>query len=210
MLNVFGSLSADLYWAAAVLAEVLGYSVRTVLAIEIEFAPRKRSDYLGDMTRIDVFITYQDGGAHTQCVAVEIKLADRWSSRCLDLSSSRYVKVTNDVGAWKTYVPQYNDRSINQLIRSHLLATLVGYERGAPRPSTLLLMHLGEDELSTRVARTYKECLRDTSLLQVVNLRDLFVAMRATARTKNHLSAVDSLETRYLLENGPAGDILLS
>jgi hypothetical protein len=151
-INVIGPLRQEPRWAARVLSTVFAIPIVDVLDIAIEYAPRDRSNFLGDMTRIDAVMTTIEESGGRAMIALEFKLADRWSSRYLDPSQERYLRPAETLGTWDVRSDEFRDRRVNQLLRSHLLASLIAKQRRLTGPTRVLLLSLKADHASVSVA----------------------------------------------------------
>lgn len=196
-LNLLAPLHYDLAWASRTFGQLLDEDL-VVERLAVEFAPPRRSLYLGDQTRIDAVLRVRDPDGHSSLVAMELKLCDRWSSRFLDPSQPRYREAADATGAWDQAAPELRDRKVNQLFRSHLLASLVGRELGATRAARMLLVSLESDDASAAVATTYQRTLRDRSNLTCVSVEATLAAMLSTARGDTARRRVQDLELRYV------------
>lgn len=197
-INLLGPLISDADWAARVMTEVLQRRVVQVTDFAVEFAPRDRSSYLGDMTRIDAIMTVVDEGNRRQLLAFEIKLCDRWSTRYLDPRAIRYRAPAKEIGYWHFEGDEVTQRRINQLLRSHLLASMVARQRGYSEATLLLLVSLMRDTASSSVAGEYRTSLVDSSVLKHCYLETFISAMEATAANAHQRRVSAILRTRYV------------
>lgn len=122
-INLLAPLKEDPAWAARVLSGLLDREITAVSGLEIEYAPRRRSLHLGDMTRLDAWIRLETGSG-PQGLALEIKYADRFSSRHLRVAENpRYRELARTTGLWDLDDERTRSRPVNQLLRCHALAT---------------------------------------------------------------------------------------
>jgi hypothetical protein len=108
------------------------------------------------------------------------------------------VKAAEQVKAWKTGCNEFADAPANQLLRSHLLVSMVARERGIAQLPQMVLVSLAGDRTSTAVADTYGRCLVDTSNFEHSSLERFVGAMAATASTTDQLRTANDLTTRYV------------
>lgn len=197
MINLLGPLERDGGWAANVFATALRQPLRRAIKIDIEYAPARRSLYLGDMTRIDALLWFETISGETRAVALEVKLADRWSSRYLDLDAGRYLSRADALGHWRTDEGTFRDRRVNQLVRCHLLASMVAADVGVSEPTPMVILALEEDRESAEVVGTYRRALHRPDLVQHVDLAGFIQIMGATANTAQQQRLSDDLHIRY-------------
>ena len=136
--NLFASLALDLELATRLVSALPGLGhIKRVTAVELEYAPSPKKDYLNDGTSFDAWLEYEWGDNKKGFVAIETKLTEPFtvSQNPFD---DRYAKwMTMDGWWWKPgSEASYSDVSFNQLWRNHLLA--------------FALLH--------NTARTYSEC----------------------------------------------------
>lgn len=200
-LNLFGPLTDDLGWTARVLARVLERSdIIAVSRILIEFAPPRRSEFLNDMTRIDVAVVLQTETG-PELLAVEVKYADRFSGRQVSMDRERYRKLAEETGLWIDPSATFALKPINQLVRCHALATGLSQAWLGPAPEpTLLVVHHADDTTSRSVVSSYRQHLTQTRLCREATLDEFVAALSLEARTPEQQFMADSLSVRYIAE----------
>lgn len=199
-LNLFGTLAADPGWHAQVLNKVLGWGPGDVVDTRIEYAPQCPSQHLGDKTRIDTLVDWRSD-THRRLIAVEVKYADRYVSRVIDICNSQYYqKLWSQCQRWK-YIS--NAPRINQFYRIHGLAESIAlvedFERGAHSPHFLLIHH-DSDPIAQQVFQEYRATLNkdyqpSVTLLPLSRFVD---AMAETAQNAAQAAACAQLNLRYL------------
>jgi hypothetical protein len=198
MLNLLGPLTEDLAWAARTFDGILDRGISDVLSIEIEYAPVRPSMYINDKTRIDALVVYRRRiESRPRLAVIEIKLADRWSSRYLDPTTGARRDASRELGYWLTDRPELTEASVNQLFRCHLLASMMVQEWGCIDQPRLSVIHLGVDSRSECVVQTYKRCLDAPELANSTTLEEIICSMSMAARSTKNRAAAELLRTRY-------------
>lgn len=202
-INLFGLLGQDDAWLLESLNAWLGRSdLERVESVALEFAPSRRSLHLNDQTRIDVIIVAA-GGRGTEIIAVEVKYADRFNSRVVDISTPPYLRLAERAGLWADAAGVLGDRRFNQLARVHALAASHGLSLGVSAPASLLVFSHGMDASATEVVEGYR-LLVDGPLVRHASLRDACRAV-VDAAPPRHRAAARDLDLRYGSEAGSAG-----
>lgn len=202
-LNLLGPLCESSAWFARVLAYVLGRP--DILAVEqiwVEFAPRRRSQYLNDMTRVDALVMMQTsrGG---ELLAVEIKYADRFNSRCVDIDTPPYHDLAQSLNLWTDADRTLLSPDINQLVRCHALTAAVSrdiFASSTPVPGVLILHHEA-DKASRAVSDSYRSHLNEPSLLRNATLTEFIAALGDTAKSAAQREKARTLQLRYITES---------
>ena len=197
-INLLGPLFDEPEWAAHVMGEVLARPIVSVTDVGVEFAPPDRANFLGDMTRIDAVMTTTEADGTSGLVAFEIKLCDRWSSRYMDPENPRYLRPAETLRAWHLDSPEFRGLRVNQLLRCHLLASLVAARRGYTAPTRVLLLCMEGDLTSEDVAQTYRKSLVEPAHLEHCSLARFVSVMAATACTASQRQAASELHRRYV------------
>lgn len=154
-INLFGLLRQDEAWFLKCLNAWLGRTDLTAIqTLEIEFAPARRSLHLGDQTRIDVLLVVK-GGQSDEVIAVEVKYADRFNSRRVNIETPAYRELADRTRLWKSPGLALADRRTNQLARIHALATSYALSLGIDAPTSMLLISHAMDDGAARIARAY-------------------------------------------------------
>lgn len=202
MLNILGPLGREPAWLRAVLERVLGRA--DLVAVErwsIEYAPRKRSEALNDMTRIDAYFEIRTASG-VEGIVLELKYADRFNSRQVELSKNyRYAALAERAGIWRDASQSFDDRRLNQLIRAHALgAVALETSSHAPAKVTMLVVAHRDDALAATCVRHYREALSDSSSLAFVRLDEFFAAMSDLAPSMELSRVTSVLRDRYANE----------
>ncbi|MCR2813041.1 hypothetical protein NQ165_08460 [Microbacterium sp. zg.Y1084] len=200
LMNLFGPLADDQGWLLEVLRGVLTRPDLTeVLDVAVEFAPPKRSQYLGDMTRVDVFMKLAAEGG-IEGLVLELKYTDRFSSRRLPLSESpRYCDLAESTHLWKSPDHTFTDGSVSQLVRCHALgARTLQVDLGATLPATLLLVHHPLDLGAGPVFDAYRRQLANPKLATRVDLERFLQTALAWAPGIEQARGIRELQLRYL------------
>ncbi|WP_353933771.1 PGN_0703 family putative restriction endonuclease [Rhodococcus erythropolis] len=206
-LNLFGTLSGDLAWCTRTLAKVLGWTEGAATRVNVEYAPRRPSLFLGDKTRIDVLVEWQSG-TRTKLIAVEVKLADRYVSRVLNIKTQpRYAALWQRSTRWNSVS---DSPRLNQIFRLHALAEVISEQQFATRDAespALLLLHHDLDPEAQAVMSEYQLhlVLEAQSSAQRATLSEFLCAMADTAHTVDHQQAVQVLRARYVTLDASEG-----
>jgi hypothetical protein len=119
---------------------------RTDLALlessTFEFAAQGTPYSLGDKTLIDVLLRFRTRDGHLQVVALETKLADRFSTRRTSATSgAKYMSVAKTSDLWRDLGRAIAGNRTRQLARCHALAQSVQLIDGAnPRGLAVLVV----------------------------------------------------------------------
>ncbi|SIJ41174.1 Uncharacterised protein [Mycobacteroides abscessus subsp. bolletii] len=201
-INLFGLVSQDEAWLLGCLNAWLGRSdIRHVEALELEFAPTRRSLHLNDQTRIDALLVVA-GDCGIEVVAVEVKYADRFNSRHLNISTPPYQRLAQRSGLWSAPSQVLTDRRMNQLARIHALATSHGLSRNIDLPASLLVLAHEMDTVAADVVDEYKSCVTRARVHRV-SLRSACASVVAAAPS-HHTTVARDLELRYGAESESA------
>ena len=131
---------------------------------DFEFSPAGSPYWIGDRTLIDLLMRFrtQDGGM--QVVAVETKLADRFSTRrTAAMGGPGYREVQEALATWASLDASLSDNRTRQLTRCHALAQSVQLVDGGRRDTSALLLVLVHpaDDSAQNTARQYADGLID-------------------------------------------------
>ncbi|MDN5699486.1 MAG: hypothetical protein L0G85_04105 [Kocuria sp.] len=200
-LNLFGPLIEDKTWAARSLSLVLGRTdIDVVHHIWIEYAPARRSKFLNDMTRLDAVVLLETNSGE-ELLAIEVKYADRFSSRRVSIDRAPYRKLATDTELWQDPGEVFATQSVNQLVRCHALAAALSIDwLEQTRQPTLLVLHHREDNNSHLTVDRYKSHLTKANLCQEASLDDFVRALAAASETDEQRSLVSAIHLRYLAE----------
>ncbi|MBP2269234.1 hypothetical protein J3A64_004774 [Pseudarthrobacter sp. PvP004] len=144
--NMLSDLQRHPDAAARLFGRLLGRSdLLTVESVDFEFSGVQSPYWLGDRTFIDALFRFrrQDGGL--QVVAVETKLADRFSTRRTDaMGGLSYQRLSDGLQIWRDLAASLESNVTRQLTRCHALAQSVQLLDGAAADesaSLLVLLH---------------------------------------------------------------------
>lgn len=203
MLNLFGLLAESPGWSTRVLREILQRSdIEAVNRINIEYAPRRRSEYLHDMTRLDVLVSLKTSHS-VELLAIEIKYSDRFNSRRVDIDRPPYRKLATDHGLWRDTDRVLHAAEVNQLVRCHALTVALSAKM-ADRQSdlpTLIVLHHESDATSSAAVDRYRTHLHRPSLARGITLNAFVDALRSQARSQRQRQSARTLELRYVDES---------
>ena len=156
--NLFGPLVSDLGLATGIMRQLLpAAGIRHVEAIDIEWAPRRRSTYLNDSTRIDALVRVRTD-TRVSAVALEVKYTDRFNSRVVPLTS-RYSDLNRVAKLWQDEEVALATRSTNQLARIHALATADAIRAQKGGIAALVVIRHELDVGAARLCSAYREHL---------------------------------------------------
>nr|WP_203702539.1 hypothetical protein [Asanoa iriomotensis] len=198
-LNLFGPLCAHPMWAARVLSALLSIDVYRVAEFSLEYAPTRPSEYLGDSTRIDGWLTLQTSNGPLALV-VEIKYADRFNSRHILLHERiAYRALAERTQLWNLDDNRTQARSVNQLLRCHALGAAV-WSRRFPElsPPQIMVVTFPGDRLGERAVESYRQILLSPFLVTAVNLDQVLKVMSETTGSEEERRVVSAFQMRYL------------
>lgn len=130
-LNLFHPLNTDDPFRMKVFADILNRPLRSIELIEIEYAPKERTDYLNDGTSFDAYVEYIDAHGLRGLIGIEVKYTERayklkqgsTEERTVNDRASSYFKVMADSGIFKPGCePEVISDDYRQIWRNHLLA----------------------------------------------------------------------------------------
>uniref|UniRef100_UPI003F4958B1 PGN_0703 family putative restriction endonuclease n=1 Tax=Pseudarthrobacter oxydans TaxID=1671 RepID=UPI003F4958B1 len=201
-LNVLAPLFAEPQWLVKVLSSALDRS--DILAIDyaaVEHAPSQRSQFLGDMTRMDGFIILRCRTRY-EAVVLEFKYADRFNSRNVQIvDRTTYQDLAARTAIWADFRDVAKDRSFNQLVRCHALgAATLEHSTGSMR-TTLLVIHHEMDARAAHIVAGYQAKVADPTTAAGLTLAQLCDHMANTA-TAEQREIVATLRSRYANETG--------
>lgn len=215
MFNFLGPLAADRAWLLRTVASLLRRTdLIEVLAIDPEFAPTRRSEHLGDQTRIDLLLTVSTASGD-EIVALELKYMDRFSTRRVDTTREPYRIIAREADLWRDPNSVLGSAQFNQLVRVHALAASVARRRGIDAPITFLAIGHKGDVKTWTTLDDYREQMALPERLVVATLNGLLDAMSSSALDATQLRQANDLRRRYVNEHesdaawsafGPAGD----
>jgi hypothetical protein len=200
LLNLFGPIGIDHCWLLMVLRRVLDRP--DLLAVNdwaIEFAPPARSQFLGDMTRVDAYIQVQSA-AGAEAIVLELKYTDRFSSRRVNLAdNSRYKLLAEETQAWTQPDAAFKDVRLNQLVRCHALGMRsMQVEFGEVRPTTLLVVAHTNDLMAVDTVTKYRSRLNNPASAVYASLSEFLEAGADSSSSEEQLAVIDELRARYI------------
>ena len=108
---------------------------------DFEFAAQGSGYGLGDKTLIDLLLRFRTKQGGLQVVAVETKLADRFSTRRTGAETgAAYAKVADTSGMWKNLAASVDSNRTRQITRCHALAQSVQLSDGASEGRTAMFV----------------------------------------------------------------------
>ncbi|MGY3318146.1 PGN_0703 family putative restriction endonuclease [Arthrobacter sp. TE12232] len=124
-----------------------------------EYSAVGKPHFLGDRTLLDVLLEFRTTGGGTQVVAVETKLADRFSTRkTTAMHGSLYLAIQEESGLWHSLEDALKDNQTRQLARCHALAQSVQRtHRRNVQAIVLTLLH-DSDQNGVRATTAYARC----------------------------------------------------
>ncbi|MBD8467059.1 hypothetical protein IFU30_12345 [Plantibacter sp. CFBP 8798] len=210
LVNLLGPLGANRQWLLRALGTVLARpDFVELLNLEIEYAPRARSRYLGDMTRLDALITVRTAGG-IEGVVLELKYTDRFSSRKLPIAENPlYRQMANDSDTWRTPTSALTDYTVSQLLRCHALGTkALQVEHSAWMPVTLLLVSHPLDLVAVDILKSYRDHLSAPASAVHVDLAKFLNAAIDVSSNSLERAAMGELQLRYI-EHAESEDLWL-
>lgn len=196
-INVMGPLAKNLAWARDAFSLALELSIRRVLQVDIEVAPRLKKEHLNDRTLIDVVVDFESESGERGSIAFEVKLLDRYVSRVLAFGEA-YRRLVESSGIWIAAAETKVESSINQLFRVHALALSRQTSLGFSRQPVMVLLHHPLDSRAIGVASSYRSILSDAKWMRTLNAATLIQAMHVAAPDGESRKIAELLRTRYL------------
>jgi hypothetical protein len=112
-----------------------------------EFAAQGTKYGLGDKTLLDVLLRFTTVTGSLQVVAVETKLADRFSTRrTVGMHGSKYADLGRRRGTWLDLTASLAGNRTRQLARCHALAESVQEQEGLPDQHAVLVVLTHPDD----------------------------------------------------------------
>lgn len=197
-LNIMGPLSQDLKWLIRVLSRITNRSdLLSVINVEVEYAPTRRSEFLGDMTRVDGFVLVNTSEG-IEAIVLEFKYSDRFNSRRLDLEHNpAYLKLADSTGLWLRPEATFTDKAVNQLVRCHALAASVLLSKGRGERTSLIVFHHSDDAPARSIVGSYRAQVHRTEDVVSMILSQLLVLMAEEAPDEKSREQVQRLCRRY-------------
>lgn len=200
-LNILGPMQESSWWAARTLGLLLNrQDFERVTDVWVEFAPRYRSEYLNDMTRIDALIRVRTS-LGDELIAIETKYADRFNSRRVNIDRPPCRELASKVGLWRDPDSALMTPRLNQLVRCHALATAVAKDVvGRPTVPTLVVLHHRDDAAPPVLVDEYADHLSVPALVTAHTLDEFVNAANAASSSRVQRHAARALELRYVAE----------
>jgi hypothetical protein len=185
--------------AARLFGRLLGRSdLLTMESVDFEFSGVQTPYWLGDRTFIDALLRFRRLDGALQVVAIETKLADRFSTRRTEaMGGPRYLRLTDDIQIWRDLAASLERSTTRQLTRCHALAQSVQRLDGGTSgesASLLVLLH-PDDSVGRSQATTYFAGLVDGDGAAVT--WDTYLAAAHAAGALS-VSLHDALMVRYV------------
>ena len=126
-------------------------------ASSFEFAAQGSKYSLGDKTLLDLLLWFRTASGSVQVVAVETKLADRFSTRrTAGMRGPKYLDLGKRSGMWLDLDAALSDNRTRQLTRCHALAESVQRHDGAQwGHAVLLVLTHPDDKSGAECVRSY-------------------------------------------------------
>lgn len=207
-LNLFIPLNTDDVLRKKVFSEWLGFELRIISEVRIEYAPMPRSEYLNDLTSFDAYVEYEDEAGLRGLVGIEVKYTECGTAlpagskeeRDLADRSAPYRTVMTRSGIYRTIWDAELTKDVyRQMWRNQLLGESV-LQRQRFAYSTLILVHPAGNEYVTRACEGYRRFLLRPQDTFVALTYERFIALcRQHARSTDFAPWLDYLETRYII-----------
>ncbi len=125
---------------------------------DFEFAAQGTGYALGDKTLLDVLLRFVTVDGGLQVIAVETKLADRFSTRrTAGMTSGRYAELAARSQLWRNLDSALEDNRTRQLARCHALAESIQLQDGgADRNAVILVLTHPGDAAADRCVGDYR------------------------------------------------------
>ncbi|EHB57972.1 hypothetical protein MycrhDRAFT_0408 [Mycolicibacterium rhodesiae JS60] len=133
---------------------------------DFEFAAQGSTYALGDKTLLDILLRFRTVGGRTQVVAVETKLADRFSTRRTSgMTGDGYRQLALRSDLWSDLHAALADNRSRQLARCHALAESIQTRDDGGVSAVLLVLTHPADRAASCCVDSYKEHVRHTSFI---------------------------------------------
>lgn len=164
---------------------------------DFEFASQGSIYSLGDKTLLDVLLRFKTNGGGTQVVAVETKLADRFSTRRTSaMTGDNYRNLAVRSGTWHSLGSALASNRTRQLARCHALAESVqSIDDVAIEHATLLVLTHPDDEAASRAVTAYTSLVANGTIVHRSWSEFLATADAVCAVSR---SVTDELSRRYV------------
>lgn len=197
--NMLSDIVLQPHAAAALFGGLLGRAdLVTLESAEFEFSGVGTDYWLGDRTFVDLLLRFRRSDGGLQVLAVETKLADRFSTRrTLAMGGPSYQRLEDGIAIWRDLAASVESNFTRQLTRCHALAQSVQIVDGGRNDESAVLLVLlhPQDRGGLGQAMKYVEGLEDGDA--VVATWELFLTAAqdcgALAR-----DLVDALLARYV------------
>lgn len=165
-------------------------------SMDFEFAAQGSRYGLGDNTLVDALLRFRtiDGGR--QVVAIEAKLADRFSTRKTNAAGGPSYQAVADSGPiWKDLAAAVAGNKTRQLTRCHALAQSVQRHEDSSRQAVLIVLHHPLDISARSCIDEYRKLVRTGVFAS--QTWDEFVQQAASTRSIA-LTTASILADRYI------------
>lgn len=162
-----------------------------------EYTSVGRPHFLGDRTLLDLLLEFKtkNGGIHV--VAVETKLADRFSTRrTAAMSGAQYARIQEESGLWHNLSAALLDNQTRQLARCHALAQSVQQSYQPRARATMLALLHDDDKNGFRSAAAYGQHLAVPGSFRLASWSEYLDA--ATAANAIPMETLITLRARYV------------
>ena len=184
---------------AALFNDVLSRSDLVALETSsFEFAAQGSKYGLGDKTLLDLLLRFRTVSGSLQVVAVETKLADRFSTRrTAGMFGPEYVSIGKHSGVWRDLNVALASNQSRQLARCHALAQSIQRKDGGPGEHAVLLVLTHPNDLSgPKSVATYAQGVTRSTALVNQSWRQFLDAAQSHSAIDG--SAAFELSRRYV------------
>ena len=164
---------------------------------DFEFAAQGSKYSLGDKTLLDILLRFRTTVGSTQVVAVETKLADRFSTRRTNgMSGDGYRQLAAQSDTWHSLSAALANNRTRQLARCHSLAqSIQAIDDGSVDQSALIVLTHPDDEAARRSVAAYMMQVTNGTVVHRTWSEFLVSANAAGALGR---SDTDELSRRYV------------
>lgn len=162
-----------------------------------EFAAQGTRYGLGDKTLVDMLLRFRTHDGSLQVVALETKLADRFSTRrTAATGGAKYLALAGRSALWTDLEAAVSDNRTRQLTRCHALAQSVQeHDEKSERHAVLLVLMHPEDHAGGRCVSDYARHVAAEAL--VVRTWDAYLSAARSAQALED-SMSQELDRRYV------------
>jgi len=208
--NFFIPLNADDAFRRKIFSTWLGFELKRVDEVRIEYAPMPRGEFLNDRTSFDAYVEYEDEAGLRGLVGIEVKYTElpyplgKGSKEDLDILDvgSPYYRVMATSGIYREgWGKGFLRDEHRQLWRNQLLGEAI-QQRFRERYAYATLMVLypeGNTHVASACTGYSRYLVHPEHTFKALTLEQCLTDLRAHATSEAYLPWVDYLRDRYII-----------